>query len=242
MSALSQDLSKRPIRVAVANDYALVVAGTAKALEPFSADVEVVELDSGVTPSAGGIDVVLYDTFAQPDGPVRDAADVLGPAAAGSPAPVRLLIFSWRADPALVTAWLAAGAAGFVAKTSTAAELVEAIQRVHRGERVEASPAGEGDGAGPGEWPGRDAGLSPRESEVLALICQGLSNEELAKRAFLGINTVKTYIRTAYRKIEVSTRSQAVIWGLGHGFEPAQTLRRYPRRTAGDAAASFGRV
>ena len=71
-----------------------------------------------------------------------------------------------------------------------------------------------------GEWPGREFGLSSRESEVLALITQGLSNQEIAERTYLSINSVKTYIRTAYRKIEVTRRAQAVAWGMRHGFEP----------------------
>ncbi len=52
------------------------------------------------------------------------------------------------------------------------------------------------------------------------LITQGLSNQEIADRSYLSINSVKTYIRTAYRKIGVTRRSQAVVWGMKHGFEP----------------------
>ena len=79
-----------------------------------------------------------------------------------------------------------------------------------------------------GRWPGREHGLSGRESEVLALICQGMSNVEISQRAYIGINTVKTYIRSAYRKIGVTTRPQAVIWALSHGFEPGSTYRVFP--------------
>ncbi len=55
---------------------------------------------------------------------------------------------------------------------------------------------------------------------MLALITQGLSNQEIADQTYLSINSVKTYIRTAYRKIDVTRRSQAVAWGLKHGFDP----------------------
>jgi DNA-binding CsgD family transcriptional regulator len=75
-----------------------------------------------------------------------------------------------------------------------------------------------------GDWPGRAVGLSPREAEVIALITQGLTNQEIADRMFVSINSVKTYIRAAYRKINVERRSQAVLWGAGNGFKP-DTLR-----------------
>ena len=68
--------------------------------------------------------------------------------------------------------------------------------------------------------PGKGAGLSRRESDVLALIAQGRSNQEIADECFLSINSVKTYIRSAYRKIGVSHRAQAVVWALRHGFAP----------------------
>ena len=53
---------------------------------------------------------------------------------------------------------------------------------------------------------------------ALALIAQGLSNQEIADRAYISINSVKTYIRTAYRKMGVTTRSQAVLWGVRNGY------------------------
>ena len=71
-----------------------------------------------------------------------------------------------------------------------------------------------------------DLDLSPRESEVLALICQGLTNADISERAFIGVNTVKAHIRTLYRKIGVESRSQAVRWGLEHGFAPDVSRRR----------------
>lgn len=65
-------------------------------------------------------------------------------------------------------------------------------------------------------------GLSDREEEVLALIVAGLSNREIAERAYISINSVKTYIRSAYRKIGVTSRSQAVAWGLRNGVDQAR--------------------
>lgn len=68
--------------------------------------------------------------------------------------------------------------------------------------------------------PRASCGLSGREREVLALIAGGHSNDEIAKILYLGINTVKTYIRTTYRKIGAARRAQAVIWAYEHGLGP----------------------
>ena len=68
-----------------------------------------------------------------------------------------------------------------------------------------------------------DAGLSAREVEVLALIAEGLTNQEIADRVFVSINSVKTYIRSAYRKIGVHSRSQAAVWA-----HQQQIVRRRP--------------
>ncbi|MDX6375683.1 MAG: hypothetical protein QOD98_4671, partial [Nocardioidaceae bacterium] len=62
--------------------------------------------------------------------------------------------------------------------------------------------------------------LTDRESEILALITQGKSNADIAGLTYLSPNTVKSYVRNLYRKIAVDSRTQAVLWGIGHGFHP----------------------
>jgi two-component system, NarL family, response regulator LiaR len=64
------------------------------------------------------------------------------------------------------------------------------------------------------------AGLTPRECDVLGLIGVGLTNQEIADRLFLSLNTVKTYVRGAYRKIGVEHRSRAVVWAMHQGLTP----------------------
>ncbi|MDT5257493.1 MAG: hypothetical protein QOD10_2573 [Mycobacterium sp.] len=56
--------------------------------------------------------------------------------------------------------------------------------------------------------------------EILALITQGKSNADVARLTYLSPNTVKSYIRTIYRKLGVGSRTQAVLWGVKHGFTP----------------------
>ena len=65
---------------------------------------------------------------------------------------------------------------------------------------------------------GSDVGLTVREAEILTLIARGLSNREMATQLFLSINSIKTYVRTAYRKIGAQSRSEAVGWAYRHGF------------------------
>ncbi len=60
--------------------------------------------------------------------------------------------------------------------------------------------------------------LSGRERETVELIALGLSNEEIARHCYVTLNTVKTFIRSAYRKIGVTRRTQAVAWALEHGL------------------------
>jgi len=61
-------------------------------------------------------------------------------------------------------------------------------------------------------------GLTPREIEVLGLIGAGLTNQEIADELYISLNTVKTYIRLAYRRIGTARRSQAVVWITRHGL------------------------
>jgi two-component system, NarL family, response regulator LiaR len=205
-------VASSPIRVAVVNDYEIVVAGVAAMLAMHQDRVVVVELDSGL-PVVSDVDVILYDTFGQVQGDAVDLEDLL----TGNAVPVA--IFSWNLQPDLVRRAIEHGAAGYVSKGLSAGEIVNAIEAIHRGETVAPPPSAETiDRQLAGEWPGRDVGLTAREAEVLALITQGLSNQEIAEQTYLSINSVKTYIRTAYRKIGVTNRAQAVAWGFRNGF------------------------
>ena len=203
-----------PIRVAIVNDYEIVVAGVAAMLAPHHDRVNVVELDSGL-PVLSDVDVILYDTFSQVQGAGVDLEDLVRDSDA------RVVIFSWTLLVGVVRKAIDRGACGFLSKGLSAEEIVAAIEAVHEGETVGPRDSAAGiESPEAGDWPGREHGLSARESEVLALITQGLSNQEIAERTYLSINSVKTYIRTGYRKIGVARRSQAVAWGMRHGFEP----------------------
>jgi DNA-binding NarL/FixJ family response regulator len=199
------------------NDYEIVVAGIAAMLAPHRDRVAVVELDAGVG-VVSDVDVVLYDTFGQVQGDGVDLEDLVRHSGA------RVVIYSWNTEADVVRHAIDRGAAGYLAKSLPADQVVQALEAVHAGstavlpgDRGEAEAAAE---VTPARWPGVDHRLTARESEVLVLITQGFSNQEIADRTYLSINSVKTYIRTAYRKIGVSRRTQAVAWGMEHGMVP----------------------
>ena len=210
MSAAPQS----PLRLAIVNDYEVVIAGVAALLA--GERIHVVETDASLA-VLSDVDVVLYDTFGQVQGDGIDLGDLVRDSGA------RVVVFSWNLQPELIDRAMANGASGYLSKALTGGEIVQALGRVAGGELVVLTGDGETSVGADGDWPGRAAGLSPREAEILALITQGLSNQEIAERAYLSINSVKTYIRSAYRKIEVSRRSQAVRWGMQNGFEPDTT-------------------
>lgn len=204
-----------PIRLALVNDYAVVVAGLLGLLAPYVHRVEVVELDSQV-PVISDVDVLLVDTFG------RARFDVVVEKLVAETA-AKVAVYTWNLQAEMITRGTDLGVRGFLSKALDASRLVEAIEMVHGGEIVvEPQPFPETP-LTQGAWPGKDHALSVRESEVLALIAQGLSNQEVADRAFLSVNSVKTYIRLAYRKVGVTSRTQAVLWALDNGFGPDTT-------------------
>ena len=201
-----------PIRIAIVNDYELVVAGLTAALAPYADEVAVIEIEVD-SPVVCDVDVILYDMFGLAQGDVTDLDKLVHDSGAS------VVVFSWNVQPELVARTIAHGAAGYLSKALTAKELVEAIHAVHAGDVVTPPGVEAGDLLPTLEWSCQDAGLSSREAEILSLITQGFSNREIAERSYLSINSVKTYIRAAYRKIGVTRRPQAIVWGLTHGYD-----------------------
>jgi two-component system, NarL family, response regulator LiaR len=201
------------------NDYQVIVAGLREILAPYDDRVHVVEAVS-LLPVSSDVDVVLYDGFSH-ERIVEPVADLLRASSA------RCVLYTWNLNETYVREALDKGVVACLSKSLPADELVAALEKVASGDTlVSDDPGPEAPVVGP-SWPGREHGLTPRESEVLALIAQGLSNREVAERAYLSINSVKTYIRFAYRKIGVQRRTQAVIWATNHGFEPTASRTIY---------------
>ena len=200
--------------LALVNDYEIVLTGLAHMFDQYRDRVMVSEIDL-TKPIVDDVDIALYDNFAQPEAD-HDRIEIL----VDNPHAHRVVVYTWNLHPPLIETALRKGASGYLSKTLPARELVEALEAIHAGEIVVSpTPAKSAPTVGL-DWPGRTEGLSERESEILALITQGKSNAEVADLTYLSMNSVKSYIRTTYRKIGVNSRTRAVLWGVAHGFVP----------------------
>jgi DNA-binding NarL/FixJ family response regulator len=205
---------RAPITVALVDDYDVVVKGVANMLEPYRDRIVIAELDSSMSVK-DDVDIVLYDSFAQPESDHEEIGVLVA-----NPRARRVVVYTWNFHPELVESARQRGAQGYLSKTLPARELVAALEAVHSGQVIVSDAAARARSAPGLDWPGRGEGLSEREAEILALITQGMSNADVARLTYLSPNTVKSYIRTIYRKLGVSSRTQAVLWGVNHAFTP----------------------
>jgi DNA-binding NarL/FixJ family response regulator len=136
----------------------------------------------------------------------------------------RVLLLSVYDDEQYLYQALRAGASGYLLKRITGEDLVKSLEQVHAGETVvdatmAARVASSAARLDSGEfWPGARLGLSQRESEVLGLIVAGLSNQAVASRLVIGVETVKSHTSAVYRKLGVSDRAGAVATALREGL------------------------
>lgn len=158
------------------------------------------------------IDIALIETFGTP------LDDTTLARAVADPFIKRVAVFTWNHHPGLVDDVLKDGVSGYLGKSLTAIQLGRALRAIHLGEAVVAPPLGGHPHpvSGP-RVPSEADILTARERETLGLIATGRSNDEIAQEMQISLNSVKSYIRSAYRKTGVQSRSQAVLWAVNHG-------------------------
>ena len=210
---MNSNFHRRPITVALIDDYDVVLIGLAHMFDPYRERIVVAEIDAN-KPLHDPVDIALYDAFAQPESDHEEISILVD-----HPSARRVVVYTWNFHPDLVEGAQQQGVNGYLSKTLPARDLVDALEAVHDGRMVISDPPRRSQTAN-GNWPGRGEGLTDREAEILALITQGKSNADVAALTYLSPNTVKSYIRTIYRKIAVESRTQAVLWGVKHGFSP----------------------
>jgi DNA-binding NarL/FixJ family response regulator len=203
----------RRLKVLVVDDHRLMLEAIRVQLERDD-DISVVGcVDSGepVVALVGqtGPDVVLLDVRM----PGMDGLTVLEQLQARYPS-IAVVMLSGIEDPALVRAALERGAAAFVLKGIDPRDLAGAVRQVMRGTIFRAL-----DRPGVGALSAlEEAGLSPRELSILEALESGGSNREIAERLFVAEQTVKFHLTNIYRKLGVSSRTEAVHYAYANGL------------------------
>lgn len=197
-------MAKKAISVALVNDYMIVLMGLRALLTSTDPAIQVVEMDVRAAPRRR-VDVTLLDTY----GELR-ALDERVRALSADPTNGAVVVFSFSDSPTAVQRAIRAGAQGFISKAVAREPIIEGIRAAARGERVvltQKARHGRLDEAL--QWPGREMGLTERESELLALLPTGMTNRQLAELLFVSENTIKTQLRGLYVKLGIGTRAQA---------------------------------
>ncbi|MCB5177335.1 response regulator transcription factor [Microvirga lenta] len=212
-----------PIRIALADDHPVVLAGV-KALLQAAPDFEVVgEAVSGRAALdlfvATKPDVAVID-ISMPDINGLDLAETLAQACPQ----VKLLALTVHEDRAYVQRLLQAGARGYLLKRSAADDLARAIRAIASGGIYLDPSVAERALADPTKPNGQEANatsteeLSAREGDVLKLTAQGFTNKEIALRLEISIKTVETYKARAAAKLGLRTRAEIVRYGVAQGW------------------------
>ena len=212
------------IKVLIADDHAVVRDGTRQILEQ-EADMDV------VAEAADGAQAVKLTGSAKPDVaiidismPVVDGIEATRKIKSLYPT-VAVLVLSAYDDDQFVFSLLEAGAAGYLLKSVRGRELVDAVRQVFVGESVlhpsiarkvlnRFVPAS---GAKTSFQKPAEI-LSDRELEVMKLATRGLSNQEIADELCLSLRTVQAHIGHIFNKLQVSSRTEAVVRSLKEGW------------------------
>ncbi|MBF4162599.1 response regulator transcription factor [Nocardioides acrostichi] len=207
----------RPVRVALIDNFEVSVAGLRSLLAPYAGRVSLLDTESAALRPTS-VDVVLYEPVRQSPTSQTLLRDLMRSSRSTA------VVYSWR-DPDTDQR---GSFAGHLSKALPAAQLVMAIEAYHDGTaRVPGRiPPDQGALHLISDASPRDFALTTREAEILSLVTQGLTNSEIGAQLYLSINSVKTYIRAAYRKIDVTRRAQAVAWGMEHGLAPLAHLEQ----------------
>jgi DNA-binding NarL/FixJ family response regulator len=213
-----------PLRILLVDDHEMVIAGLKAMLVQFPGRVRVVGESVGadrVLDLVGALspDIVLCDVRMQG----VSGLDLCRSLRERYP-DTKVVLLSVYDDEQYLFQALRAGASGYLLKQISGEELVRQLELALTGVTViDAGLAGRAvDTAARLQrdefWPGARHGLSQRESEVLSLVVSGLSNRGIAGRLVVGEETVKSHLRSIYRKLEVNDRTGAVATALREGI------------------------
>lgn len=210
-----------PLRVMLVDDHAVVRAGYRRLLDDEAGLRVVAECGdaesayAALGPAAAATADVLVLDLSMPG---RSGLDMLRRARLRWPR-LRVLVFSMHDSPVMVAQALAAGAAGFITKSSEPALLVAALRRVAAGEQAVLSPDIAGAAQAPGAAPPHQV-LTAREFEVLRGLVEGLSVEQIAARLHLSPKTVSNYQTQVRQRLGLQTAVDLLHYARQHRLLP----------------------
>ncbi|MCB8948153.1 MAG: response regulator transcription factor [Ardenticatenaceae bacterium] len=215
-------MTQPPIRILIVDDHGIVRKGTRALLERIPDFAVVGEAGNGKEAVAQAKelqpDVILMDLMM----PEMDGIKAIGLITASQPNSRILALTSFAADDKVFPA-IKAGALGYMLKDADPEDLIQAIRQVHRGEpslhpsiaRKVLQELGRPQTAPPS--PGPDP-LTERELEVLQLVAQGLTNQQMAEQLTVAEVTIRTHISNILSKLHLANRVQATLYALREGL------------------------
>ncbi|MEY2472603.1 MAG: hypothetical protein QOK28_1932 [Actinomycetota bacterium] len=210
-------------RVFIVDDHPLVRSGVRTELgDAVSVVGEAGDVDSAVTQllafADDALDVVLLDVHMPGGGGGRE---ILRRVVPKKPS-LRFLALSVSDDPKDVIAVIRAGARGYITKSATGAEILEAIERIAAGDAafsprlagfvLDAFASGAPASTAESEADAELDQLTPREREVLQLIARGYAYKEVGRRLNVSVKTVETHVSSVLRKLQLSSRHELARW------------------------------
>jgi NarL family two-component system response regulator LiaR len=215
------------IRILVADDHAVVRAGVRALIETESGMVLVGEAADGAQAVDRALslqpDVILMDLIM----PGKTGMEAIGEIREENP-DARILVLTSFAESEQVFQAVKAGALGYLLKDATPQELLQAIRDVHRGEpsmgpSIARKLMQEIQRPAPSDRPPTEEPLTGREAEVLGLVAQGLSNQEIAETLVISERTVRTHVSNILSKLHLANRTQATLFALREGLASLDT-------------------
>ena len=206
------------IRVVVADDHAVVRSGLTGLIEGTD-DLEVVAVAANGREAVEQVrrhrpDVALMD-LQMPEVDGVEATRTIVAEGLGA----EVLVLTSFSDQARIHAAIDAGAVGYLLKDAEPAVLLDGIRAVARGESpIDPRAARHLLAARPSDGSEAVGELSPRETEVLRLVVEGLLNKQIAQRLGVTERTVKAHLTSVYQRIGVADRTQAALWAQRHGL------------------------
>ena len=218
--------TESPIRILIVDDHAIVRAGLRMLIEAHPGMVVVGEAGNRDEALAAAAqeqpDIILLDLDLAGESGLSFLGEILNHVHEA-----RLLILTGVCDVEMHRHAVRLGAVGLVLKEKAAEVLIKAIEKVHNGEvwldrsltasvLTEMSQANKPKKADPEA--AKIAALTEREREIIALVCEGLKNKQIAERLFISEATVRNHLTSVLSKLKLSDRFELALFSYRHGL------------------------